>query len=131
VIQLWNLSDRLWRSDYKYSSLSWAWWIVSPSDQLDRDQITMFKLLPIALLATLAVADPTVYLIRHGEKPDDGNGLSTQGLERAQCLRSVFGANSSYDIGHIMAETPKSSEFSFLLLSRRIGCFVEDLQNKW
>ncbi|KAJ5691886.1 hypothetical protein N7462_001309 [Penicillium macrosclerotiorum] len=58
--------------------------------------------------ATLAVADPTVYLIRHGEKPDDGDGLSTQGEERAQCLRGVFGASSSYDIGYIMAMTPKS-----------------------
>lgn len=64
------------------------------------------------LAAALAVADPTVYLIRHGEKPDDGNGLSAQGLERAQCLRNVFGASSSYNIGHIMAQTPKSSEFT-------------------
>ncbi|KAJ6111437.1 hypothetical protein N7523_007498 [Penicillium sp. IBT 18751x] len=69
----------------------------------------MFKLLPFALLATLAVADPTVYLIRHGEKPDSGDGLNAQGLERAQCLRNVFGASSSYNIGHIMAQTPSSS----------------------
>lgn len=89
----------------------------------------MFKLLPIALLATFAVADPTVYLIRHGEKVDSGNGLSTQGLERAQCLRTVFGASSSYDIGHIMAETPKSGEFSFLLLWS--GCFGGGLQKDW
>ncbi|KAF7964816.1 hypothetical protein HWV62_2741, partial [Athelia sp. TMB] len=48
-------------------------------------------------------------LIRHGEKPSDGsNGLSAQGEERAQCLRNVFGASSGYDIGYIMAETPKS-----------------------
>lgn len=73
----------------------------------------MFKLLPFALLATLAVADPTVYLIRHGEKPSSGNGLNAQGEERAQCLRTVFGASSGYDIGHIMAETPKSGVFSF------------------
>nr|POE63714.1 hypothetical protein CFP56_04617 [Quercus suber] len=53
---------------------------------------------------------PTVYLIRHGEKPSDGsNGLSAQGMQRAQCLRNVFGASSQYDIGYIMAETPKSS----------------------
>ncbi|KAJ5198597.1 uncharacterized protein N7498_007714 [Penicillium cinerascens] len=68
----------------------------------------MFKILPLALLATLAVADPIVYLIRHGEKPASGNGLNAQGLERAQCLRNVFGASSSYNIGHIMAEKPKS-----------------------
>jgi len=53
--------------------------------------------------------DNTLFLIRHGEKPCDGsNGLSTQGKQRAQCLRNVFGASSSYDIGYIMAETPKS-----------------------
>ncbi|KAJ5548360.1 phosphoglycerate mutase family protein [Penicillium frequentans] len=58
----------------------------------------------------LAVADPIVYLIRHGEKPSNGSdGLSAAGLERAQCLKNVFGASSGYDIGHIMAETPKSS----------------------
>lgn len=27
---------------------------------------------------------------------------------RAQCLRTVFGAGSQYDIGHIMAQTPQS-----------------------
>ncbi|KAF9890645.1 hypothetical protein FE257_005776 [Aspergillus nanangensis] len=67
----------------------------------------------MALLATvtIAVADPTVYLIRHGEKPsdDDVTGLSAQGEERAQCLRNVFSASSSYDIGYILAETPKSN----------------------
>ncbi|KAJ5216742.1 uncharacterized protein N7469_011607 [Penicillium citrinum] len=59
--------------------------------------------------ASLATASPTVYLIRHGEKPDDGNGLNAQGLQRAQCLRSVFGSSSQYNIGHIMAQTPKSN----------------------
>ncbi|KAI0161219.1 putative phosphoglycerate mutase family protein [Xylariaceae sp. FL1272] len=50
---------------------------------------------------------PTVYLIRHGEKPDDdGIGLSAQGQQRAQCLRNVFGASSGYNIGYIMAQTP-------------------------
>ncbi|KAJ6036276.1 hypothetical protein N7540_000555 [Penicillium herquei] len=70
----------------------------------------MVKAISLWLLAaaSLAVADPTVYLIRHGEKPDDGDGLSAEGLERAQCLRTVFGASSSYNIGHIMAQTPKS-----------------------
>ncbi|KAK6204008.1 hypothetical protein LQW54_008581 [Pestalotiopsis sp. IQ-011] len=69
-------------------------------------------LAPLLLLATTALAaTPTVYLIRHGEKPadDDETGLSTQGEQRAQCLRSVFGATSSYDIGHIMAQTPLSN----------------------
>ncbi|KAL9058444.1 MAG: hypothetical protein Q9162_001739 [Coniocarpon cinnabarinum] len=58
-------------------------------------------------LSTLAASKPTVYLIRHGEKPDDGNGLTEQGEQRAQCLRTVFGASSAYDIGYIMAEQPK------------------------
>lgn len=71
--------------------------------------------LVLTLLATTAVlADkPTVYLIRHGEKPDDGDGLNAQGQQRAQCLRNVFGASSQYDIGHIMAETPKSGMRDF------------------
>ncbi|OQE18569.1 hypothetical protein PENSTE_c017G08736 [Penicillium steckii] len=58
--------------------------------------------------ASMATASPTVYLIRHGEKPDDGNGLNAQGLQRAQCLRNVFGSSSQYNIGHIMAQMPKS-----------------------
>ena len=55
---------------------------------------------------------PTIYFIRHGEKPldkDDG-GLSEQGLKRAKCLREVFGNSSEYDIGHILAEKRKQSE---------------------
>lgn len=64
----------------------------------------------IGAFAAVAVAKPTVYLIRHGEKPDEGNGLSEEGEQRAQCLRSVFGASSQYNIGHIMAQTPKSGE---------------------
>ncbi|KAJ4298922.1 hypothetical protein N0V90_004165 [Kalmusia sp. IMI 367209] len=59
-------------------------------------------------LLSVVTAEPTVYLIRHGEKPDDGNGLSAVGQQRAQCLRSVFGATSQYQITHIMAQTPKS-----------------------
>ncbi|KAL1961751.1 hypothetical protein VTN77DRAFT_1077 [Rasamsonia byssochlamydoides] len=66
-------------------------------------------LLSLFLWTISASATATVYLIRHGEKPSNGStGLSDQGEERAQCLRTVFGANSSYDIGYIMAEKPKS-----------------------
>ncbi len=63
-----------------------------------------------ALFVALASAKtrPTVYLIRHGEKPGSGNGLSPQGEERAQCLTGVFGPSSQYNIQHIMAQTPKS-----------------------
>jgi hypothetical protein len=55
-------------------------------------------------------ATPTVFLIRHGEKPDTGDGLSAQGEQRAQCLRQVFGANSPYNVGYIMAEKPKKGD---------------------
>lgn len=69
-----------------------------------------------SLFAATAAAN-TVYLIRHGEKPaDGGNGLTTQGQQRAQCLRTVFGASSSYNIGYIIAEQPKDSWFPFTLL---------------
>ncbi|UNI22317.1 hypothetical protein JDV02_008216 [Purpureocillium takamizusanense] len=69
------------------------------------------KLGALVLLASaaFAAAKPTVYLIRHGEKPaDGGNGLSDKGKQRAECLRKVFGASSPYNIGHIMAQTPQS-----------------------
>ncbi|KAF2654668.1 hypothetical protein K491DRAFT_659676 [Lophiostoma macrostomum CBS 122681] len=59
-------------------------------------------------LFSLASARATVYLIRHGEKPDSGDGLNAQGQQRAQCLRTVFGASSGYNIGHILAQTPQS-----------------------
>ncbi|OAA63593.1 hypothetical protein SPI_03756 [Niveomyces insectorum RCEF 264] len=63
----------------------------------------------IADAAAAAKTHPTVFFIRHGEKPDSGNGLNAQGLARAQCLRSVFGASSPYNIGYIMAQQPKSN----------------------
>ena len=66
---------------------------------------------------------PIIYLIRHGEKPPklsdgkDPDGLSAQGLERAQGLRQVFGRSSSYNINYIIAEQPKKgilpSSFQF------------------
>ncbi|TGO28369.1 hypothetical protein BPAE_0028g00160 [Botrytis paeoniae] len=61
------------------------------------------------LTLPLSVSSQKVYLIRHGEKPSDGgNGLSALGLQRAQCLRTVFGNESIYDIKYIMAMTPMS-----------------------
>lgn len=57
--------------------------------------------------ATLATAQSTLYLIRHGEKPSKGSGLNAQGQQRAQCLRNVFGSSSGYDIQYIMAEMPQ------------------------
>lgn len=79
---------------------------------------------PVVLfLCTLAVAwarkPPVVYMIRHGEKPADPNdhGLTPDGWRRAECLRQVFGANSEYNIGHIMAPLVKPSE----LIHRDMG----------
>jgi len=57
---------------------------------------------------------PIIYMIRHGEKPPketdgkDPDGLSAQGVERAQGLRQVFAKSSQYNIGYILAEHPKS-----------------------
>ncbi|EFY89447.1 phosphoglycerate mutase family protein, putative [Metarhizium acridum CQMa 102] len=63
----------------------------------------------LTLVAGVVAAEPMVFLIRHGEKPadDDEPGLSTQGKQRAQCLREVFGAGSNYHVGHIMAQAYK------------------------
>ncbi|CZR55822.1 related to phosphoglycerate mutase family protein [Phialocephala subalpina] len=78
----------------------------------------LFKQLLLPFLAATVSAQSTVYLIRHGEKPADGsNGLTAQGQQRAQCLRTVFGASSSYDIGYIIAEQPKASQSSSSLPS--------------
>ncbi|KAJ5585142.1 uncharacterized protein N7459_004942 [Penicillium hispanicum] len=69
-----------------------------------------FPLLCLFLaIAASATHHPTVYLIRHGEKPTnpDNHDLTLDGARRAQCLRHVFGANSAYHIGHIMAPTVK------------------------
>ena len=75
---------------------------------IETDKMKATTLMSLLLAAT--VEAQTVYLIRHGEKPaDGGNGLTTQGMQRAQCLRKVFGNESTYDIGYIIAEQPKSS----------------------
>ena len=65
------------------------------------------KITSLFFFASLA-SSSTVYFIRHGEKPTDGDGLSQQGEARAQCLRTVFGITSAYNIGYIMAQTPQS-----------------------
>ncbi|KAF7885969.1 uncharacterized protein EAF02_004478 [Botrytis sinoallii] len=75
---------------------------------MHRPQVFITSFLTLLALP-LSVSSQTVYLIRHGEKPSDGsNGLSALGLQRAQCLRNVFGNESNYDIKYIMAMTPKS-----------------------
>lgn len=62
--------------------------------------------------AGLVAAEPVVFFIRHGEKPDDRDqtGLSAQGKQRAQCLRRVFGRGSNYNVGHVMAQAYKPSK---------------------
>ncbi|CZT18410.1 probable phosphoglycerate mutase family protein [Ramularia collo-cygni] len=68
----------------------------------------MKSALAILSLLPLALGEATVYLIRHGEKPSSGNGLNAQGMQRAQCLRNVFGANSGYNIDTILTQQYKS-----------------------
>lgn len=50
---------------------------------------------------------PTVYLIRHAEKDlNDTVGLNEKGWIRAHCLTDVFGRDTAYDIGYIIAQQP-------------------------
>ncbi|KAJ9616804.1 hypothetical protein H2200_000523 [Cladophialophora chaetospira] len=55
---------------------------------------------------------PTLYLIRHGEKDklpngEDAVGLNARGQNRADALVQVFGRNSPYNIGYIIAQKEK------------------------
>lgn len=86
-----------------------------PTPHLTKMYITILPLLlslsvfTTSAHALLPVLTPTVYLIRHGEKPTNGtNGLSTLGLQRSQCVKNTFSTSSPYNIGYILAETPKS-----------------------
>lgn len=72
----------------------------------------MKSALAILSLLPLTLGQATVYLIRHGEKPSSGNGLNAQGMQRAQCLRNVFGASSGYNIDTILTQQYKSGAFS-------------------
>jgi hypothetical protein len=66
---------------------------------------TFLTVLAAASLACATTVSNRAILIRHGEKTsDDSVGLSSQGMQRAQCLRNVFGKSSSYSIGLIMAQ---------------------------
>ena len=56
-----------------------------------------------------AQAMRTVYFIRHGEKPQEGNGLNAQGIQRAQYIRKLFGPDSEYKIDYILAQRPKKN----------------------
>ncbi|KAE8225554.1 hypothetical protein CF319_g1714 [Tilletia indica] len=72
----------------------------------------LFRALVTSLLAASAAhaaVNNQIYLIRHGEKVSDSTvGLSSQGQQRAQCLRNVFGRSSGYNIGKIFAQAYKS-----------------------
>ncbi|KAG0025550.1 hypothetical protein BGZ82_009961 [Podila clonocystis] len=72
--------------------------------------ISTFSLIVLStLIAAAPIRKPTIFLIRHGEKPSNGGtGLSSDGVKRAQCLRKFFGASSKYNIGYIMAQKYKS-----------------------
>ncbi|KZS87501.1 putative phosphoglycerate mutase family protein [Sistotremastrum niveocremeum HHB9708] len=61
-----------------------------------------------AIAASSSAYDNTVYLIRHGEKPKSGDGLSPKGQKRAQCISKLFDLSSNYNIGYILAETPET-----------------------
>lgn len=77
-----------------------------------------------------APTSPIIYLIRHGEKPPtqadgkDADGLSAQGLERAQGLRKVFGKDSAYDIQYIIAEQPKEGLSLLFPSALSSSCFA-------
>ncbi|OCL01205.1 hypothetical protein AOQ84DRAFT_393826 [Glonium stellatum] len=88
-----------------------------------------FFLLNLAAFVAAASSQSTVYLIRHGEKPDNGNGLNAEGQQRAQCLRSAFGASSPYNIGHIMAQTPKSGMSFIFSTGYRVSFVPIDRQH--
>lgn len=48
---------------------------------------------------------PEYFLIRHAEKNSDGT-ISSQGMDREQCLVKLFGKDSQYNIQHIMVQNP-------------------------
>jgi broad specificity phosphatase PhoE len=85
----------------------------------------------LGVFAPMALADPTVYLIRHGEKPDEGNGLSEKGEQRAQCLRSIFGSASPYDIDYIIAQTPQDSKATAISYLSEHPLTVLAAINRW
>lgn len=74
--------------------------------------ISFFSFLAATISTTSAQLNhPTVYLVRHGEKPEDPEDhyLNADGYKRAECLRTVFGKDSPYDIGYILAPRVKWS----------------------
>jgi len=72
----------------------------------------LFVLCPIAALA----APAQVIIIRHGEKPSQGNELNKQGWQRARALVDVFKNNAQFNsygpAVAIYAQKPKDSQGS-------------------
>jgi hypothetical protein len=96
----------LWTSGH-FEFERWTAAIFAP---FDRESKMHLSVIIFSFLAPVASAS-TVYLIRHGEKPSDGgSGLNAQGVQRAQCLRNVFGASSGYNIEYIIVKQPKASK---------------------
>jgi hypothetical protein len=85
-------------------------------------QLTILFTLGLASLSTAQ----TVYLIRHGEKPDSGDGLSADGVQRSQCLRDVFASSTPYDIGKIIAQTPQSGKIYWTSHTAYLGEFTNN-----
>ena len=78
---------------------------------------------------------PTIYLIRHGEKPpkasdgQDPPGLSKVGFQRAQDLVNVFGKDSQYNIGYIIAQKPKGGTNTFFLSTKRVSEMIDNVDS--
>lgn len=72
----------------------------------------VFSLLALLVTVSAQLNRPTIYLLRHGEKPEDPENhfLSADGYKRTECLRSVFGKDSPYNIGYILAPRVKWSK---------------------
>lgn len=70
--------------------------------------VTLFAGLTPQSIFSSHHARPTIYLIRHGEKDHHQLvGLNDNGRIRAHCLTHVFGPNSPYKIGYILAPAPE------------------------
>ncbi|CEJ93509.1 hypothetical protein VHEMI09091 [[Torrubiella] hemipterigena] len=81
--------------------------------QLSTLIITASSIIASTAAANTAKADgPNFYLIRHAEKNPDGT-ISAAGLKREQCLITVFGESSKYNITRIMTQTPYPGDSQF------------------
>lgn len=67
----------------------------------------------ISIFYLLCVSSPlidaqTIYLFPPAETGSNSS-LDAQGLARAECLRDLFGADSTFDIGYVLAADSNSS----------------------